>query len=621
MTHVRHISIAAWLLVIFTAANATEPTPACPNGVCPGLGQAFYLPDTNLLDNKANNGGRAVFKDARLGGCASLIDQQSSFRSFQTYDTASKLTEALNTGIDVKAAVPVQQVNVGATVNATTGHTNLQTETFNSVVLNIEFVNQVVNFNRSSACQSPENLDPSFQAAFEALALPKAEQAGESFTWAAYTQFLRNWGSHFQAQQWLGSRVQQWVSSKTGAIETTDTLQAKACFELEGFTVGWSASPCLNIDTSKRFEASSKETNDRRYIAGGTTATRTALIQKFDEKNLNDFIAIANQGDEPIGFSHIPLWSVLQEVYRTPCGQAGKGSTACKNLQRAVALQAAYEGFGAYGCSKQLDGRSAVIQTMRALGPDSLGIYYFACHQSKTGCRENSDCVAKLNAGIAKCYCEGPSCIDVNRIPGTTLQRNYVRGTTDYDFWNSDKGVNASCQDKILSCNCDEGWAGGQLARDIWDQALSGSSNPAGIASVASTAVAGTQAMASSDQLDPTSYTLSVDVGTQEILNKTEARRAERAVRKAEESGDLRHNRVISEPAGIRCPGECVADFPKGTTVILRYEDNLDHQFAEWTGMACYKHSNSQQTRGKTCLIENMNEDKRVGAVFRIAPN
>jgi hypothetical protein len=312
---------------------------------------------------------------------------------------------------------------------------------------------------------------------------------------------------------------------------------------------------------------------------------------------------------------------VLQEVYRTPCGQAGKDSTACKNLQRAVALQAAYEGFGAYGCSKQLDGRSAVIQTMRALGPDSLGIYYFACHQSKTGCRENSDCVAKLNAGIAKCYCEGPSCIDVNRIPGTTLQRNYVRGTTDYDFWNSDKGVNASCQDKILSCNCDEGWAGGQLARDIWDQALSGSSNPAGIASVASTAVAGTQAMASSDQLDPTSYTLSVDVGTQEILNKTEARRAERAVRKAEESGDLRHNRVISEPAGIRCPGECVADFPKGTTVILRYEDNLDHQFAEWTGMACYKHSNSQQTRGKTCLIENMNEDKRVGAVFRIAPN
>lgn len=620
MTVFRLVVRAAWLSVIFTAAHATDLTPACPNGVCPGLGQAFYLPDTNLLDNKANSGGRAVFNDVRLGGCASLIDQQSSLRSFQTYDTASQLTEALNRGIDAKAGIPVQQFNVGATVNVTTGHNNLQNETFNSVVLNIEFVNQVVNFNRTSACLSPENLDPSFQAAFEALALPNADQAGESFTWAAYNQFLRNWGSHFQSQQWLGSRVEQWVSSKTGSTETTDTLKAKSCFNVEGFTGGWSAQPCLNIDSSKRYEASTKDTNDRRYVAGGNAATRSALIAKFDEKNLNDFIAAASQGDEPINFSYIPLWSVLQEVYRTPCGQAGKDSTACKNLQRAVALQAAYEGFGAYGCSKQLDGRQGTLQTMRAIGPDSLGIYYFACHQSKTGCRENSDCVAKANAGIAKCYCEGPSCVDANPIPGTNLQRNFVRGTTDYSFWDSDKGVNASCQDKILSCNCDEGWAGGQLARDIWDQALSGTSSSAGLARIKSTAVASTQAMEPSQQPEPTSYTLSVDVSTQEILTKSEARRAERAARRAEELGDIRHNRVISEPAGIRCPGECVAEFPKGTSVTLRYEENLDHQFVEWTGTACQKRSNNQQTRGKTCLIEGMNETKQVGAVFRIAP-
>ena len=82
-------------------AHATEINPACPNGLCPGFGHAFYLADTNLMDAKDNIGGRAVFKDARLGGCATLIDQQSSFRSFQTYESASKLTEALNTGIDV----------------------------------------------------------------------------------------------------------------------------------------------------------------------------------------------------------------------------------------------------------------------------------------------------------------------------------------------------------------------------------------------------------------------------------------------------------------------------------------------------------------------------------------
>ena len=614
---------AGAILATVPIVHATEETPACPNGVCPGLGQAFYLPGTNLLDAKSNSSGRAVFKDVRLGVCATQVDRKSSFRSFQTYDSASKLTEALNAGINAEAGFPVKQVNVGTTVEATTGRTSVQTEAFNAVALNIEFVNQVIDFNQTSACLSPDNLDPSFQSAFEALALPNAEQAGENFTWAAYMLFLKNWGSHFQSQQWLGSRVQQWVSSKTGTIETTDTLKAKACFDLEGFTGGWSASPCATIDSSKRYEASTKETNDRRYIVGGTTATRTALLQNFNEANLNQFIATAAQGDEPIGFSHIPLWSVLQEVYRTPCGQAGKGSIACQNLQRAVTLQAAYEGFGAYACGKRLDGRNAVIQTMRAQGPDGLGIYYFACHQSKTGCRENSDCKVYPGEFGFQCYCEGPSCIDASSIPGTALQRNFVRGKTEYDYWNSDKGVNASCEDKILSCNCDEGWAGGQLARDIWDQALPVQGS---IARTAGTPSLGTVGLAQADNgnansvPDPSFYTLQVDVGTQEILTKTEARRAEKAKQRAEAQGNAIHNRIISTPAGIDCPGECVASFPKGTPVTLSYVENLDHQFVEWTGTACYKRSNNQATKGKTCLIEHMDEAKRVGAIFRIAP-
>ena len=53
---------------------ANDVIPACPNGVCPGLGHAFYLPETNLLDAKSNSGGRAVFKNVGPGGCATLVD-------------------------------------------------------------------------------------------------------------------------------------------------------------------------------------------------------------------------------------------------------------------------------------------------------------------------------------------------------------------------------------------------------------------------------------------------------------------------------------------------------------------------------------------------------------------
>lgn len=48
--------------------------------------------------------------------------------------------------------------------------------------------------------------------------------------------------------------------------------------------------------------------------------------------------------------------------------------------------------------------------------------------------------------------------------------------------------------------------------------------------------------------------------------------------------------------------------------------ENFDHQFVDWTGTACYKRTNNQATKGKTCLIEHMDEAKQVGAIFRIAP-
>lgn len=631
----QRLAFKAMLAMLFMVAAspvwAGNPIACGADGSCPGLGQAFYLPSIDVLDAESNISGHTVFNNALIGGCASVVDQNSSYRSFNTYETASELIEGLNTGIDAKVDIPIKTKTIPATVHAAANHSVTTTEEFKSVVLNIEFVNQVVNFNLNSTCLFPDNIDPVFQASFEALALPEPEKAGESFTWAAYQSFLSNWGSHVQVQQKIGSRVQQWVSSKTNSTVTTTVLQAKACLDLENnLSGGWSAPPCAGIQSDKRLEASQVETNDQRYIAGGTTAARTALMQKFDEPKLAAFIETASQGDQPISFNYLPIWSVLQEVYRAPCGRDGKGSTACKNLQRAMTLQAAYEGFGAYECAKQLDARQSAIQTMVAQGPDSLGIYYFACHQSKTGCRENTDCSLKPHLSGMACYCEGPSCIDSRSIAGTSLQRNYVRGKTDYSYVNSNIGVNASCEDKIASCNCDEGWAGGQLERNVWDQALSGvglSQTTSSPRSRAASALGLSQVQAETSDTpsgdapeDPSFYALHVDVGTQAILNQAEANRADKAEREAEAQGDAHHDRVISHPAGIDCPGVCVATFAKDTPVTLRYVENMDHRFVEWTGSACHKRTNSQTTKGKTCLIQTMDEEKRVGAVFKIAP-
>lgn len=42
-------------------------------------------------------------------------------------------------------------------------------------------------------------------------------------------------------------------------------------------------------------------------IAGGTTATRTALLADFNEKNLKDFIDAAYLGEQPVDYRYLPL--------------------------------------------------------------------------------------------------------------------------------------------------------------------------------------------------------------------------------------------------------------------------------------------------------------------------
>ena len=605
---------ATLALILSLPASGAIPSHCDNQGHCPGLGEGVFLNATNVFDAKVNLAGHKIFKDSNVGSCAVVVEQQFINRGFTTFDDETNLTKNLNTSFGLEASVPVQLFNLGATVDATTGHSLVKNEVFKSVELEILFGNQLVNFQQTSACLSPSNIDPVFLANFEALALPDPEQAGTSFTWASYTQLLKNYGSHVQIQQQVGSRVQQWVSTKSDNTVTSDQLQSKACLNLEGYgTPGWSASPCAGVSAEKRLEVSKIETNDQLYITGGTVAARTALTQKFDERNLNDFIASASQGDQPIGFRYLPIWSVLQEVYRASCGLGGKGSAACQNLQRASMLQAAYEGYLAFDCSQKLDGRNATYQTMQAHGPDGNGIYYFSCHQSKTGCRENTDCSSKASA---QCDCQGPGCIASNLIPGTLLERNTVKGAADGDRWNSSLGVNASCEGKF-DCDCNEGWAGGAPERDIWDQAGAGSGSVAMSLAVPAGSQTG-KALATPDSADPTTYKVRVGVYVQPRHNAREEKQAELAIAYAQAQGDASNNRVVSDPKGIDCPGVCEASFPVGSKITLSYANNLDHRFVEWTGNDCDLPDSRLVNRAKTCLIGALNENKRVGAIFQI---
>src|SRR5262249_38608146 len=155
---------------------------------------------------------------------------------------------------------------------------------------------------------------------------------------------------------------------------------------------------------------------------------------------LDDFIDAAPQGDQAIRFIFKPIWGLLYGIYEPACAKAGPGSDACKNLQRAVTLQAAYEGWTAIGCPELKDGRDNVYQTMQIADTNKdLNISTYRCRLSKMGCRTDADC----HLTVLDAFCYGQGCIDKgDAISGTTMFRNKLRSTQS---GGNTEGVNRSC--------------------------------------------------------------------------------------------------------------------------------------------------------------------------------
>ena len=159
---------------------------------------------------------------------------------------------------------------------------------------------------------------------------------------------------------------------------------------------------------------------------------------------------------------------MLLNLYQADCAKLGKASAACANVQRAVNLQAAYEGWLAVGCPVAKDGREIAYQRMAIEGTSSLGINTYKCVLSRSGCRTDDDChIGGLIA--SQCYCYGPGCIEQDsNSPVAGTFRNKVRATKE---GGTSEGVNSACYYKPgVYCDCDKSWSGGLLDRNIYQQ-------------------------------------------------------------------------------------------------------------------------------------------------------
>lgn len=611
---------------------ADQTSSACPNAVCTGLGHAFFLPDTNVLDPAAQTSRRQILLNTALGTCATKTPSGSSRKDFQSYESATSAINAWTGGISTSGSgisAAISAFSLGATASANYDSNSLKTTDAASVSLDYVLLDAVVDLNQNAACWSRDNLTPEFLSAFEALPINEPQWAAEASSWADYRVFLQSWGSHVQVKQELGSRLQILESEKTTDQVDTQTLKAKVCFSLGYAAVN--VPVCGDYNTTQKNTASTHDTVEKIYIAGGSRELRNKLIAakagQFSSEDVSAFINSAGNSDQAIGFKYRPVWELLMDVYRSACVTA-KDANACQHFQRAVNLQAAYEGFLAYNCilnrtaSADPTKPGLFVQGMVALPANGKGIVYYACKQTKAGCSNDNDC----NAGTGgsgwpwdpkwqQCFCEGSGCISTQLIAGTTQYRSIIKNREpDKSKANSNVGVNDSCRDDS-SCTCNTAWAGGEQEREIWNQATGGggSGSYTGTRSVRA-ASAAVESEAESENKAGT-YTVTV------LLKNPTPHAEGQAKRQFNQANDIRDDsgtlgyQVSSTDSltTIECPGRCVGTFSQGSQVTLEARKQVGGQrFRGWSKNTCLDNKGT----GRVCVIPSLNSDIVIEAIY-----
>ena len=449
---------------------AGAPTSPCPNGLCPGLGNSFYLPGLNAFS--AITGGKVIFRDRHLGTCAVHHPEVAqASRSFRYFTSTENFFSAASAETQISGSYSSKKLTFTGSFEATTGHSVAEKKSVRSLDLDITYLNGAIDFVQSSECVSLENLDDELVETFRSLPLILDPHIDAS--WAPYLSFLRAWGSHVMVQQTLGSRFQQWESVlETDSISQSE-LQIKACAEVEGTgkeEAGWSVAGCAAYTDEEKASALRKETKQSRLIVGGTETTRKELLKRVDEETLNAFIESADQSDQAVQHEWLSLWTVLERVFQKFCDRSDPKS--CEDYQRALNLEAAYEGWLAVGCPR-IEARGSFLQTMIAYPPIGA-IKTYGCLARKEGCIADDDC--HIGGALSVCYCYGAGCVErdldqpVGDPDAPSDWRNTVRSEQLGSF---NEGVNRSCYYRIgVTCGCDTAKQVGLGARFLWRQGV-----------------------------------------------------------------------------------------------------------------------------------------------------
>ena len=300
---------------------------------------------------------------------------------------------------------------------------------------------QVVELNKLCALK-PSMLTDSFISAVKSLPTKIADPSDDN-QWVQYDYFIKTYGSHILTKLKLGSRVQQFATTKNTSSYTETDFMARLCLDVAGLKDEVKISACANFSKEHRKESQTYNMNIATFVRGGDPNLRAKLQVNLDPTNIEQFMASAQQNANPIQYEFTPVWELVSRL----------DGPSSDMYYRALNLKAYYSGFLEFGCRKRTTYNGFILQQFVEV-PQDPG--HYRCEFANEGCRSDSDCHIKLGS---MCYCYGDTCIKDDKYgrPQSLTTQIGRHG----------KGINSCCHYRVgVTCGCTQPF---HSITKVWD--------------------------------------------------------------------------------------------------------------------------------------------------------
>ena len=353
------------------------------------LGQAIYVPDTNLLGSAPN--GRQLFSSLPQY-CMQNQSLHKSVRITDYYRDTETLYSTIATTSGLQANFETD-FSFGFTLDVITK--GISGEKRDASGSSLQLTEKSYILLLSKDCMLERTPPPQFMDDFQSLN-SRISQPWLTGSWREYKIFLETWGSHIITGVTLGSSIIGYSFAEETQKYTERDFTVKTCLYMANDPKKLNISACSNLTEEEKTNVESMTISSSLTITGGTVRTRTKLNHSCSAEHIEQFMREGQTEPDLIEYTLVPIWEYLQEK-----------TVGTPDLVKAVNLEYFYNGFLNFGCPYSVSDKIE-LQKFDLTSQATPENPEYSCTIAPSGCHHDDDC--HYHVGVW-CYCAGNTCI------------------------------------------------------------------------------------------------------------------------------------------------------------------------------------------------------------------